>query len=73
MKNKKFLYSTKIELPPLDFFRKTADNPDNNKPRCKCGKFLGNSNLGGSNGRLNDSLRGECQCENCVCREVLSC
>jgi hypothetical protein len=70
MLKSKIRYSEQISLPSLDELRGTADD----KLRCKCGKFLGNSNLGGSNGKLNDSGRGECHCENCVCKmEVLPC
>lgn len=65
----KIRYAEEISLPPLDELRR----PTGGRVRCKsCKCFLGNSNQGGSNGRINDSGRGECHCEKCVCREVLS-
>ena len=67
MLKNKIRYTEQISLPSLDGLRGSTDD----KPRCRCGKFLGDSNLGGSNGRLNDAGRGECTCENCICREVL--
>lgn len=69
MKNRKSIFSHKIELPDLRELRKSSSNDE--RIRCNCGKFLGNSNLGGSNGKLNDAGRGECHCENCVCKEAL--
>jgi hypothetical protein len=58
-----------VELPSLDELRSQADA----RIRCKCGKFLGNSNCSTS-GRLGDAERGLCPCDTCLCRmEVLPC
>jgi hypothetical protein len=70
MKISKYFNASKVDLPSLDELRSRPidENPVDARVRCKCGKFLGNSNLGGSNGRVNDSLRGECTCLNCTCK-----
>jgi hypothetical protein len=63
MLKSKIRYSEQISLPSLDELRGTADD----KLRCKCGKFLGNSNCSTS-GRLGDAERGLCPCDTCLCK-----
>jgi hypothetical protein len=64
MLKSKIRYSEQISLPSLDELRGTTDD----KLRCKCGRFGSNATITGNNGRLNDFLRGQCWCDNCICR-----